>query len=116
MIDIICVGTVQIGKAHLCYMSNPCFWIFILVAQLPCAILFVCVFYFSGKEIAISNFAVHELRCERFLVNCPKCGESVPKDLLDKHDDDEHKLVQCDLCDLEMEESLLEEHKVGRKW
>ena len=65
----------------------------------------------SDREI-VANFEMHVMHCHKHLVKCKKCNEPVKKDLLEKHEEEEHKIVGCDLCDEAMEESALEEHKV----
>ncbi|XP_030633991.1 XIAP-associated factor 1 [Chanos chanos] len=63
------------------------------------------------KEVAVSNFELHEPHCQRFLCLCPDCGESVPRDQLDQHREDEHTQVQCVRCRKKMERRDLPDHE-----
>lgn len=48
----------------------------------------------SHKEVAEANFALHETHCSRFLCLCPDCNESVPRDQLKDHREEQHAEVQ----------------------
>uniref|UniRef100_W5MIJ4 XIAP associated factor 1 n=1 Tax=Lepisosteus oculatus TaxID=7918 RepID=W5MIJ4_LEPOC len=63
------------------------------------------------KEVALSNFALHESHCKRFLCVCPFCDEPVPREQMDQHRDTEHKQVRCPQCHEQMEKWQLEEHQ-----
>ncbi|MBN3312129.1 XAF1 factor, partial [Atractosteus spatula] len=63
------------------------------------------------KEVAVSNFALHESHCKRFLCVCPDCDEPVPREQMDQHRDTEHKQVRCPQCHEQMEKRQLEEHQ-----
>ncbi|XP_029301562.1 XIAP-associated factor 1 [Cottoperca gobio] len=63
------------------------------------------------KEVAETNFALHETHCSRFLCLCPDCGESVPREQLDQHREEEHTLVRCSKCNQKMERCQLMDHE-----
>lgn len=44
----------------------------------------------SHKMVAEANFALHETHCKRFLCLCPDCEETVPRELLDQHREEQH--------------------------
>ncbi|KAL0972798.1 hypothetical protein UPYG_G00194880 [Umbra pygmaea] len=63
------------------------------------------------KEVAASNFALHESHCQRFLCLCPVCEEPVPRELMEKHQEEEHAQVKCTNCNQKMERCQLLEHE-----
>lgn len=63
------------------------------------------------KDVAEANFALHETHCKRFLCPCPDCGESVHRELLDKHREEEHAQVRCSKCNKKMEHRHLKDHE-----
>ncbi|KAJ7990263.1 hypothetical protein DPEC_G00298510 [Dallia pectoralis] len=63
------------------------------------------------KEVAASNFALHESHCQRFLCLCPDCKEPVPRELLEQHRQDEHSQVKCTKCNKKMERCQLLDHQ-----
>ncbi|XP_034023685.1 XIAP-associated factor 1 [Thalassophryne amazonica] len=63
------------------------------------------------KEVAESNFALHELHCKRFLCLCPDCDEAVPKEQLKQHREDQHTLVRCSKCKKKVERCHLTDHE-----
>lgn len=67
---------------------------------------------FSKKEVAEANFVMHEVHCQRNIVLCSKCDEPVPKVQLEEHIEENHALVNCDLCSRIVERSCLNRHKV----
>lgn len=76
-------------------------------------IIYYCYFSYSLKDIAAANIIVHELRCKKHLTVCTKCGYTVPKTELAKHNDEEHKVVNCDECKEAVTEKQLDDHKVA---
>lgn len=63
------------------------------------------------KQVAEANFALHETHCRRFLTVCPDCEESVPRDQLDQHRDEQHSQVRCSKCYKKMERCRLTDHE-----
>ncbi|XP_069073322.1 XIAP-associated factor 1 [Pleurodeles waltl] len=63
------------------------------------------------KNVALTNFSLHEVHCRRFLKVCPECGEPVPHKDMQQHQDESHRKVKCDLCHQSIQQYLLEEHK-----
>lgn len=49
----------------------------------------------SHRYVAESNFTLHEMHCRRFLCVCPDCEETVPKEHLEQHRQEQHTLVQA---------------------
>lgn len=47
----------------------------------------------SLKEVAESNFTLHEMHCKRFLCLCPDCNETIPKEHLNQHREEQHTQV-----------------------
>ncbi|KAK2912844.1 XIAP-associated factor 1 [Channa argus] len=64
-----------------------------------------------NKEVAETNFALHEMHCRRFLCVCPDCDEAVPRDQLNQHKEDEHTVVRCSKCNKKMERRHLIDHE-----
>uniref|UniRef100_A0A4W4H328 TRAF-type domain-containing protein n=1 Tax=Electrophorus electricus TaxID=8005 RepID=A0A4W4H328_ELEEL len=65
------------------------------------------------KEVAKANLAMHEAHCQRFLCVCPDCDESVAKDQLDDHRVEQHTLVKCKKCNMNMEQQKLGDHETN---
>lgn len=63
------------------------------------------------KDVASSNFSLHEVHCLRFLKVCAECRQSVPHKDMKQHQEESHKKVRCDLCHQSIQQYLLEEHK-----
>ncbi|XP_029528812.1 XIAP-associated factor 1 [Oncorhynchus nerka] len=63
------------------------------------------------KEVAVSNFALHESHCQRFLCLCPDCDEPVPRQLLEQHHQDQHTQVKCTKCNKKVERCQLLDHE-----
>ncbi|XP_031612491.1 XIAP-associated factor 1 [Oreochromis aureus] len=63
------------------------------------------------KEVAEANFALHETHCSRFLCVCPDCNESVPRDQLKEHREEQHAEVSCSKCNKKMERCQLMDHE-----
>ncbi|KAM7413645.1 hypothetical protein PAMA_020841 [Pampus argenteus] len=63
------------------------------------------------KEVAETNFTLHETHCSRFLCICPDCDETVPTEQLDQHREEEHTLVKCSKCNEKMERCRLTDHE-----
>lgn len=65
----------------------------------------------SHKEVAEANFALHETHCSRFLCVCPDCDESVPREQLNQHREEQHTQVKCPKCNQKMESCHLMDHQ-----
>ncbi|XP_067866903.1 XIAP-associated factor 1 [Heterodontus francisci] len=63
------------------------------------------------KDVATSNYRIHEIHCKRFIQLCPLCNDPVPTAELQTHRDTEHQQVKCSLCHKTMEHCKLETHK-----
>ncbi|XP_026197144.1 XIAP-associated factor 1 isoform X2 [Anabas testudineus] len=63
------------------------------------------------KEVAEANFDLHETHCSRFLCVCPDCDETVPRDQLNQHKEDQHTVVRCSKCNKKMERRFLMDHE-----
>uniref|UniRef100_A0A4W5P7L4 XIAP associated factor 1 n=1 Tax=Hucho hucho TaxID=62062 RepID=A0A4W5P7L4_9TELE len=63
------------------------------------------------KEVAVSNFVLHESHCQRLLCLCPDCDEHVPRELLEQHHQDQHSQVKCTKCDRKVESCQLLDHE-----
>ncbi|XP_005987560.1 XIAP-associated factor 1 [Latimeria chalumnae] len=64
------------------------------------------------KDVAASNFSLHEVHCWRHLVLCELCDESIPRIAAQEHQEMEHSLVRCKLCNKDMEKRKLEVHEI----
>jgi len=81
---------------------------------------FWCIFNFcdwnfcacSKRDIAESNFVIHEVHCQRNIVLCKQCNEPVPRNDLETHVKDVHAPVNCELCGTAVERNNVEQHKV----
>ncbi|XP_036420691.1 XIAP-associated factor 1 isoform X2 [Colossoma macropomum] len=65
----------------------------------------------SNKEVAKVNYSMHEAHCKRFLCLCPDCGDSVPKEQLEEHREEQHTVVRCQKCDEKMQRCKLPDHE-----
>ncbi|XP_043974696.1 XIAP-associated factor 1 isoform X3 [Gambusia affinis] len=63
------------------------------------------------KEVAEVNFPLHESHCKRFLCVCPDCDETVPKDQLSQHREEQHTMVKCSKCNKKTERCHLKDHE-----
>ncbi|XP_076138762.1 XIAP-associated factor 1 [Alosa pseudoharengus] len=63
------------------------------------------------KDIAKSNFALHEPHCRRFLCVCPDCDEPVPREQLEEHHSEQHIQVNCSKCNVKVERCHLMDHE-----
>ncbi|XP_041850401.1 XIAP-associated factor 1 [Melanotaenia boesemani] len=63
------------------------------------------------REVAEANFALHESHCSRFLCLCPDCNETVPRDQLTQHREEQHTQVKCSKCNKKMERCQLLDHE-----
>jgi len=66
----------------------------------------------SKRDIAESNYVIHEVHCLRNIVLCEQCNEPVPRSDLETHFKDVHAPVNCELCGLAVERNNVEQHKV----
>ncbi|KAM9852797.1 XIAP-associated factor 1 [Aulostomus maculatus] len=64
------------------------------------------------KEVAEVNFALHETHCRRFLCLCPDCDETVPREQLSQHREEQHAQVKCSKCNKKMERCHLSDHNL----
>ena len=67
----------------------------------------------SKRDIAESNYVIHEVHCQRNIVLCEQCHEPVPRVDLETHVKDVHAPVDCELCGLAVERDNVDWHKVG---
>ncbi|XP_044057842.1 XIAP-associated factor 1 isoform X2 [Siniperca chuatsi] len=65
----------------------------------------------SHREVAETNFALHETHCSRFLCLCPDCDEAVPREQLNQHREEQHTQVRCSKCSQKMERCYLMDHE-----
>jgi len=78
-----------------------------------------CLFYAcvdcecSKRDIAESNYVIHEVHCRRNIVLCEQCSEPVPRVDLETHIKEIHAPITCELCNLAVERHGIERHKVG---
>ncbi|XP_043910182.1 XIAP-associated factor 1 isoform X2 [Protopterus annectens] len=63
------------------------------------------------REVAASNFSLHEAHCWRFLSVCPLCNDPVPKEEMKEHQEKEHSQVRCKVCHEYVENCKMEEHE-----
>nr|XP_040036752.1 LOW QUALITY PROTEIN: XIAP-associated factor 1 [Gasterosteus aculeatus aculeatus] len=63
------------------------------------------------KDVAEANFSLHETHCRRFLCLCPACDEPVPREQLDRHQEEQHAEVRCSGCHAKMERRQLADHQ-----
>ena len=66
----------------------------------------------SGQNVSASNWLLHESRCARINIVCPKCKEPVLKANLEEHEEEYHAIESCDLCRKRVEKWLMDKHKV----
>ncbi|KAK6191626.1 hypothetical protein SNE40_003268 [Patella caerulea] len=62
------------------------------------------------KNIASTNFVMHEMHCKRHIILCKKCNEPVPRSEEEEHFESYHAEIGCDLCKMKVEKSKLEHH------
>jgi len=63
------------------------------------------------RDIAATNFVMHEVHCRRNIILCEKCEEPVPRSELDAHHLEVHACESCELCSAEIEKCEMEKHK-----
>ncbi|XP_013396795.1 TRAF-type zinc finger domain-containing protein 1 isoform X1 [Lingula anatina] len=63
------------------------------------------------RDIASSNYMMHEIHCKRNIVLCKNCNEPVPRSEMDNHFEENHATIGCELCGLEVEKLDIESHK-----
>lgn len=51
------------------------------------------VLFCSKQDVPVQNFEMHSIHCKRFLVPCPHCGDSVNKNDLEEHIEENHVKV-----------------------
>ena len=66
----------------------------------------------SKRDIAESNYVIHEVHCRRNIVLCEQCNEPVPRIDLETHVKDVHAPINCELCGSAVERNRVERHKV----
>nr|XP_033778764.1 XIAP-associated factor 1 isoform X2 [Geotrypetes seraphini] len=66
---------------------------------------------YGKRDVAVSNFSLHETHCKRFLVVCTKCDEPVPAAEMGEHQETQHKQVTCKLCNQGIQQYLMETHE-----
>jgi len=67
----------------------------------------------SKRDIAESNFVIHEVHCCRNIVLCEQCHEPIPRNDLETHIKDVHAPITCELCGSAVERDNVERHKVS---
>ncbi|KAF7237009.1 XIAP-associated factor 1 [Varanus komodoensis] len=63
------------------------------------------------REVAAANFSLHEAHCRRFLTICLQCEELVALKDMEKHVEEAHRQVRCQLCHQLLQQYLLESHE-----
>ncbi|KAL5217087.1 hypothetical protein ABZP36_017771 [Zizania latifolia] len=63
------------------------------------------------REIPSSNIDLHSAHCARNLQKCEHCGEMVARKLMDKHYNEDHAPVNCDLCKEIIQREIWDLHK-----
>jgi hypothetical protein len=48
---------------------------------------------YSKQDVPSANYEMHAIHCKRFLTTCPQCGESVNKNQIQEHIDENHAEV-----------------------
>ncbi|XP_023215124.1 TRAF-type zinc finger domain-containing protein 1-like [Centruroides sculpturatus] len=64
------------------------------------------------KDIAAANYLMHTMHCQRNIVLCKKCNESVSRNEIEIHNTEMHSQIVCEKCSKVMERWKLEEHKL----
>ena len=77
--------------------------------------LYLYILIYSKRDIAVSNFLMHEVHCRRNIVLCDHCKEPVPRSELEEHFEEYHAPVKCDLCTGVFEKDVIQKHKVMYK-
>lgn len=70
------------------------------------------VLFYSKRDIAATNFVMHEVHCRRNIILCKHCGEPVPRTEVDDHYEEYHIEVACDICNASIEKQKMDDHKV----
>ncbi|KAJ3683303.1 hypothetical protein LUZ60_013530 [Juncus effusus] len=63
------------------------------------------------RDIPSSNIDLHFVHCSRNLEKCIKCGEMVPRKLIEEHFNETHTPVPCTLCGASIEREAWTNHK-----
>ena len=50
------------------------------------------------RQIEVSKLRMHEIGCVRRYYKCKECGEVVAKAEREEHEEEAHKLIQCQYC------------------
>ena len=48
---------------------------------------------YSKQDVPSANYEMHAIHCKRFLTTCSQCGESVNKNQIQEHNDENHAEV-----------------------
>ena len=88
---------------------------FVMFWSLPYVKLLIVYFCVtdSKRDIAESNFMMHEMHCARNIALCERCNEPFPKSEMAEHVESTHSKVNCELCKIYLEKCELESHKVN---
>ena len=71
------------------------------------------LYFYSKRSIPSTSIILHTAHCARFLEQCQKCKELVPKAEMLIHIEEYHSLKVCDICDASIEGKIEgDQHKV----
>ncbi|KAL4224303.1 TRAF-type zinc finger [Mactra antiquata] len=63
------------------------------------------------KQISSNNFVMHEMHCKRHISLCKHCKEPIPKNEMDVHYEENHAMMKCPKCKVEIEKMHFEDHE-----
>lgn len=63
------------------------------------------------RQIAASNFMMHEMHCRRHISLCQFCKEPIPKGEMEVHVEESHAKIACQRCGIQVEKMDLEDHE-----
>ncbi|XP_062590468.1 TRAF-type zinc finger domain-containing protein 1-like isoform X2 [Saccostrea cucullata] len=63
------------------------------------------------RQIATSNFVLHEMHCKRNISLCEHCNEPIPRAEMEVHFEENHAKIPCPKCNKEVEKQHLEIHE-----
>ncbi|GIY72729.1 hypothetical protein CDAR_53613 [Caerostris darwini] len=62
------------------------------------------------RYVAVKNFMIHSVHCERNITLCTRCSEPVPRTEMEQHLKEYHSMDTCFLCGMGMEKWQIEKH------